>query len=99
MTAQLDPKVPSAQRVLDGLRQTHIPALLEEYPGLEVNFVVSNGTKPKPASLGQNTLLSLFVIYGLLAVPFELVAAGAHHDSHSIWFVGAIWGSSSWTTS
>ena len=94
VTAQLDPKVPSAQRVLDGLKQTHIPTLLEQYPGLEVNFVGEQRDQAETyASLGQNTLLSLFVIYGLLAVPFRSwLQPALIMTAIPFGFVGAIWG-------
>jgi multidrug efflux pump subunit AcrB len=94
VSAQLDSKVPSAQRVLDGLKDTHIPALLEKYPGLEIEFVGEQRDQAETyASLGQNTLLALFVIYGLLAVPFRSwVQPALIMTAIPFGFVGAIWG-------
>jgi multidrug efflux pump subunit AcrB len=94
VSAQLDPKVPSPQRVLQSLRQTHIPQLKEKYPGLEIDFVGEQRDQAETyASLGQNTILALFVIYGLLAIPFRSwLQPALIMSAIPFGFVGAIWG-------
>ena len=66
------PGVPSSREVLTDIEQTLFPALKEKYPGLELGFAGEQRDRQETmASLGQNFLLALFAIYGLLAIPFK----------------------------
>ena len=70
--ADLAPGVPSSREVLTDIEQTLFPALKEKYPGLELRFAGEQRDQQETmASLGQNYLLALLAIYGLLAIPFK----------------------------
>ena len=70
--ADLAPGVPSSREVLTDVENTLFPALKEKYPGLELGFAGEQRDQQETmASLGQNYLLALLAIYGLLAIPFK----------------------------
>jgi len=72
VTAKLAAGVSSPQPVLDELRANVLPALRERHPGLEVDLVGAQRAQQEAfASLGQNFLFALFIIFALLAVPFK----------------------------
>ena len=70
--ADLAPGVPSSREVLTDVEGTLFPMLLDKYPGLELRFSGEQRDQQETmASLGQNYLLALLAIYGLLAIPFK----------------------------
>ncbi|MFN7131770.1 MAG: efflux RND transporter permease subunit, partial [Myxococcales bacterium] len=72
VAAELAPGVASPREVLDSLRAEALPALKARYPGLKADLVGQQREQGEAfASLGQNFLLALFVIYALLAIPFR----------------------------
>jgi len=72
VTAKLAAGVASPQPILDELRSTVIAEWKGRYEGLEVSLVGAQRAQSEAfASLGQNFLFALFVIFALLAVPFR----------------------------
>jgi len=70
--AELAPGVVSNQEVLKSVTGTDIPALQARYPGLGVDLVGQQRSQAESfASLGQNYIVALFLIYALLAIPFR----------------------------
>jgi multidrug efflux pump subunit AcrB len=70
--AALAPMAESAQEVTKALNATDIPALKAQYPGLEIEYAGEQREQQESmASLGQNYLVALLVMYGLLAIPFR----------------------------
>ncbi len=70
--ADLAPGVPSSREVLTDIENTLFPMLVEKYPGLELRFAgEQRDQRETMSSLGQNYLLALLAIYGLLAIPFK----------------------------
>jgi len=70
--AELAPGVKSNQEVMKSVAETDVPALKAKYPGLAVDFVGQQRSQAESfASLGQNYIVALFVIYALLAIPFR----------------------------
>jgi multidrug efflux pump subunit AcrB len=70
--AELAPGVKSNQEVMKSVKANDIPALKAKYPGLGVDFVGQQRSQAESfASLGQNYIVALFVIYALLAIPFR----------------------------
>ncbi len=70
--ADLAPGVASSREVLTDIENTLFPALKEKYPELELRFAGEQRDQQETmASLGQNYLLALLAIYGLLAIPFK----------------------------
>jgi multidrug efflux pump subunit AcrB len=92
--AKLALGVPSAQPVMDVLRGETIPALRAKYPDLSIEMVGQQREQRETfASLGQNYLLALFVIFALLAVPFRSYAQPlVIMVSIPLGFVGAVTG-------
>ena len=69
---ELSPGVASPQEVLRALNETELPALLAAYPGLTAELVGEQRSQSESfASLGQNYIVALFLIYALLAIPFK----------------------------
>ena len=70
--ADLAPGVPSSRDVLTDLQESVFPELQAKYPGVKLGFAgEQRDQRETMASLGQNYLLALLVIYGLLAIPFK----------------------------
>ena len=70
--AELAPGVKSNQEVLKSVTTTDVPALQARYPGLAVEMVGQQRSQAESfASLGQNYIVALFLIYALLAIPFR----------------------------
>ena len=66
----------SAQEVTKALNTTDIPALIAKYPGLTVEYAGEQREQQETMSaLGQNYLVALLVMYGLLAIPFEAICS------------------------
>lgn len=62
----------SAQEVTKALNTKELPALKAKYPGLEIEYAGEQREQQESmSSLGQNYLVALLVMYGLLAVPFR----------------------------
>jgi multidrug efflux pump subunit AcrB len=69
---ELAPGVPSPQEVIKAVNADDVPVLLTKYPGLEAELVGEQRNQSESfASLGQNYIVALFVMYGLLAIPFR----------------------------
>ena len=72
ISARLAPGVRSPQPVLDALNREIFPQLRDKYPRLGVSLVGEQRSQGEAfASLGQNFIFALFVIYALLAIPFR----------------------------
>jgi multidrug efflux pump subunit AcrB len=70
--ARLAKGVPSPRPVLEDLRATVLPELVERYPGLSWKFVGAQRAQGESLeALRKNFLLALFVIFTLLAIPFR----------------------------
>jgi multidrug efflux pump subunit AcrB len=70
--ARLAQGVPSSRPVLEDLKATVLPELIERYPGLSWSFVGAQRAQGESLeALRKNFLLALFVIFALLAVPFR----------------------------
>ena len=70
--AELAAGVASNREVLESLQKDVVPDLLARHPGLEAGLVGRQREQTEAfASLGQNYLFALFIIYALLAVPFK----------------------------
>lgn len=72
VTAKLAPGAASAKPVLEELTARILPQMREKYPGMSADFVGSQRAQAEAfASLGQNFLFALFIIFALLAIPFR----------------------------
>lgn len=72
VNAELAPGVKSNQEVMKSVTATDLPALQERYPGLGAELVGQQRSQAESfASLGQNYIVALFVMYALLAIPFR----------------------------
>ncbi len=70
--AELAPGVVSPQEVVRAMTETEVPALRDRFPGLSAELVGEQRNQAESfASLGQNYILALFLIYALLAIPFK----------------------------
>jgi multidrug efflux pump subunit AcrB len=75
VSAKLAFGVSSNQAVLDTLKEEVLPSLKQRFPGLRADFVGQQRNQQEAfASLGQNFLVALFVIFALLAIPFKSYA-------------------------
>ena len=96
VSAEVDRDEAESSLVIESLRRSVLPGLADTYPGLSYAFVGEQEEQRQTlASLGRNTLLALFAVYGLLAVsansytqPFLILAA------IPFGVIGAIWGHS-----
>ncbi len=62
----------NARRILSTIGEDVLPALIADYPGLTHSLEgQSRESRETFGSLGSSFLLALFVIYGLLAIPFR----------------------------
>ncbi len=69
---ELAPGVVSPQEVIRALNETELGALKASYPGLSAELVGEQRSQGEAfASLGQNYIVALFLIYALLAIPFR----------------------------
>jgi multidrug efflux pump subunit AcrB len=69
---ELAPGAKSSREVLDSVQSDILPDLMSRHPGLEARLAGQQREQNETfASLGQNYLFALFVIFGLLAVPFK----------------------------
>jgi multidrug efflux pump subunit AcrB len=72
VSAELTAQVKSSRGVRDDLTKKILPKIVRKYPGLDVQFVGQQRSQQEAfGSLGKNYLVALFVIYGLLAIPFR----------------------------
>jgi multidrug efflux pump subunit AcrB len=72
VTAKLQPGVPSPRPILESLMNDVVPDLRKEFPGLNVSLAgQQQSQKESFASLGQNFLFALFLIFALLAIPLR----------------------------
>ncbi len=72
VSAELTAQVKSSRAVRDDLSENVLPELVRKYPGLDAQFVGQQRSQQEAfGSLGKNYLVALFVIYGLLAIPFR----------------------------
>lgn len=72
VSAELAAGVDSPREVLTNLQGEVFPALAEANPGLEIALAGAQREQQESfAALGQSYVFALFVIFGLLAVPFR----------------------------
>ena len=72
VTAKLAPGVSSPRPILESLMQDVVPDIKKEFPGLKVELAGRQKEQEESfASLGQNFILVLFVIFALLAIPLK----------------------------
>ncbi len=70
--ADLGPQLASPRGILESLEEDVFPKLRERYGGLEIELVGEQRDQSESfASLGQNFILAMFVIFTLLAIPFR----------------------------
>ncbi|MCB9676057.1 MAG: efflux RND transporter permease subunit [Alphaproteobacteria bacterium] len=70
--AELAKGYASSREIIQSLEEEILPGLKEKYPGLQAEFAGAQREQSEAmGSLGWNFLLSAFVIYALLAVPFR----------------------------
>ncbi|MCG8423568.1 MAG: efflux RND transporter permease subunit [Proteobacteria bacterium] len=73
--ARLAAGVVSPRPVLEMVRGELLPQLRKRHPGLDAKLVGQQRSQQESfASLGQNYILALFVIFALLAIPFRSYA-------------------------
>ena len=72
VSAELTAQVKSSRAVRDDLTENVLPDIVKNHPGLDAQFVGQQRSQQEAfGSLGKNYLVALFVIYGLLAIPFR----------------------------
>ncbi|SMF97580.1 Multidrug efflux pump subunit AcrB [Methylomagnum ishizawai] len=70
--ARVDPQLADANALYKQLEAGELPELRRDFPGLDIDIGQERQEEQAMASaLGQNTLISLVVIYALIAVPFR----------------------------
>ncbi len=75
VSAELTAQVKSSRAVREDLTENVLPDLVKKYAGLDARFVGQQRSQQEAfGSLGKNYLVALFVIYGLLAIPFRSYA-------------------------
>ncbi len=93
VTASVDPNHAPRAIVAD-LEQSVLPDLVAEYPGLQYSMAGEQREQAEAfAGLGLSFLVALFIIYGLLAIPFRsylqpLIVMSAIPFG----MIGAVWG-------
>jgi len=72
VTSKLAPGIASSSHVVKVLKDGEIQGLMDRHPGLAVEFAGEQQEQAETfAALGQNYLIALLVMFGLLAVPFR----------------------------
>jgi len=72
VSAELTAQVKSSRGVRDDLTKNVLPKIVQKFSGLDAQFVGQQRSQQEAfGSLGKNYLVALFVIYGLLAIPFR----------------------------
>lgn len=75
VTAELGHGVHSVDKVLVALRTKVLPKLMEKYPDLEWDMAGQQRERADSfKALGVNFIFALFIIYGLIAIPFRSYA-------------------------
>ena len=70
--AELAPGVVSSREIITTLTEEIFPEIQSKYPSAEMALVGEQRDQGETfASLGQNYLIALFLIYALLAIPFK----------------------------
>ncbi|ASF44785.1 efflux RND transporter permease subunit [Methylovulum psychrotolerans] len=70
--ARVDPKEADVNAIYTDIKNRVLPKFQQNYPGLNVELGQNRQEQEATtASLGRNTLIALFVIYALIAVPFR----------------------------
>ena len=70
--ARVDPKLADVNAIYADIKNQVLPKLQQDYQGLSVAVGQSRQEQEATiASLGRNTLIALFVIYALIAIPFR----------------------------
>ena len=94
VTASVDPQVSSASAVISDLRERVLPEVLTDFPSVFYSFSGAQAAQQDAVGgLLTGFVLSLIMIFGLLAVPLRsyvqpLIIMGAIPFG----FVGAVWG-------
>ena len=94
VTASVDPQVSSASAVISDLRERVLPEVLTDFPSVFYSFSGAQAAQQDAVGgLLTGFVLSLIMIFGLLAVPLRsyvqpLIVMGAIPFG----FVGAVWG-------
>ncbi|HED67138.1 MAG TPA: efflux RND transporter permease subunit, partial [Planctomycetes bacterium] len=72
VTADVDLSVTTPSDVLRALRADVLPGILDRHPGLSYTFEGSSNERAETlGAMSRLFLLALFVIYGLMAIPFR----------------------------
>ncbi|MEE2787929.1 MAG: efflux RND transporter permease subunit [Myxococcota bacterium] len=72
VTAEVERGKGNSNSILGQLRSTLLPSMMADTPGLSYSFEGSfRGRRDSLASLRQNFLFAMIIIYGLLAIPFK----------------------------
>ena len=94
VTAEVDTTVANANEINGQLESTFLPALEERYAGLRTSF--EGERKQQSETLGglfSGLILSMFAIYGLMAIPFKsYVQPLIVMTAIPFGIVGAFWG-------
>jgi len=94
VTADLDASVANANEILGDLKQTYLPALLADYPGMLYSLEGEQKEQQESlSSLFKGFATALFVIFALLAVPLRsYVQPIVIMLAIPFGVVGAVWG-------
>lgn len=92
--ASVDDDLANANEINNELKMTYLPALLEQYPGLRYSFEgVQKQQSDSMMSLAVGFIIALFVMYGLLAIPFRsYIQPLVIMSAVPFGIIGAIWG-------
>ncbi len=72
VSADVDEEVANANQILDNIRQTILPGLIEKYPGLSFTFEGNRREQLETLDALKGGMgFALFIIYALLAIPFK----------------------------
>lgn len=72
VTADVNPRIANANKVLADLESTSLPSFRERYPGLRVSYEgEQREQRDMLSSLARNFVLAMMVIFALLAIPFR----------------------------
>ena len=72
VTADVDERISNTKAIIDELKSKELPALITKFPGLAYSLEGEQSSQNETLSaLGVGFMLTLFVLYTLLAIPFK----------------------------
>jgi multidrug efflux pump subunit AcrB len=94
VTADVDTALGNANAILADLEQSFLPSLLADFPDVRYSFEGEQEQQRETlAGLTRGFIIALFVIYGLLAIPFRsYVQPLIVMSAIPFGIIGAVWG-------